>query len=127
MDSDDIDVALSDMMGVTFANFFVDYCSNVKGLKVSQVAKIESNPEQSKHLETARTRVLGHELDFVNLRSEEYSQDSRIPAKIVCHEFYAASILSAQRDIDVWNALSRCYETRYHHQCPVLQRAHEER
>lgn len=84
MDSNDIDVALSNMMGVTFAALFVDYCSKVKGLKVSQIARIESNPEQSKHLETARTTVLGRELDFVNLRSEEYSQDSRIPTHIVC-------------------------------------------
>ncbi|KZT67656.1 hypothetical protein DAEQUDRAFT_728899 [Daedalea quercina L-15889] len=80
--SHDIDVALSNMMGVTFATFFVDYCTNVKGLEVGRVARIESNPEQSKHLETARTTVLGRELDFVNLRSEEYAQNSRIPTRI---------------------------------------------
>ena len=83
MDSNDIDVALSDMMGVTFATHFVHFCSNVKELQVKEVAKISSNPEQSKHLETARTTVLGRELDFVNLRSEEYSEDSRIPTRIV--------------------------------------------
>lgn len=37
-----------------------------------------SNPEQSKHLETARMKLLDFELDLVNLRSETYS-DSRIP------------------------------------------------
>lgn len=95
MNSDDIDVALSDMMGVTFATFFVDYCSKVKGLRVSQVAKIESNPEQSKHLETARTSVLGRELDFVNLRSEEYSQNSRIPTRIVRDEIYIKCSVSS--------------------------------
>lgn len=43
------------------------------------IATIGKNPEQSKHLETARMTVLGQEVDFVNLRSETYSEDSRIP------------------------------------------------
>ena len=44
-----------------------------------QIAVIMSNPEQSKHLETARMKVAGLELDLVNLRSEEYAESSRIP------------------------------------------------
>ena len=39
---------------------------------------ILSNPEQSKHLETARLKLAGLEIDLVNLRSESYA-DSRIP------------------------------------------------
>ncbi|KAH9891118.1 hypothetical protein C8Q73DRAFT_651598 [Cubamyces lactineus] len=78
----DIDIALENMMGVPFAERFVDYCRAVKDLAVKNVAKIESNPDQSKHLETARTTVLGIELDFVNLRSEEYAEDSRIPTQV---------------------------------------------
>ncbi|OSD05776.1 hypothetical protein PYCCODRAFT_1443155 [Trametes coccinea BRFM310] len=78
----DIDIALENMMGVTFAERFVDYCRNVKNLAVKNVAKIESNPDQSKHLETARTTILGIELDFVNLRSEEYAENSRIPTQV---------------------------------------------
>lgn len=46
----------------------------------SAVAVIRANPEQSKHLETATMRVHGMWVDFVNLRAEEYSADSRIPA-----------------------------------------------
>ena len=47
---------------------------------VLQIAVILSNPEQSKHLETARMMVAGLELDLVNLRSEKYAdQTSRIP------------------------------------------------
>ncbi|TFY70082.1 hypothetical protein EVJ58_g18 [Rhodofomes roseus] len=69
-------------MGVTFATHFVNYCTNVKNVEAKEVTKIESNPEQSKHLETARTTVLGQELDFVNLRSEEYTEDSRIPTSV---------------------------------------------
>lgn len=71
------------MMGIAFAQQFVAFCT-MKGLETDKLAKIESNPERSKHLETARTTILGTELDFVNLRSEEYTEDSRIPSQIVC-------------------------------------------
>jgi hypothetical protein len=38
----------------------------------------QANPDQSKHLETANLRVLGYEIDCVNLRAETYT-DTRIP------------------------------------------------
>jgi len=31
------------------------------------------NPEKSKHLETARLKILGEWIDIVNLRAEEYT------------------------------------------------------
>jgi tRNA nucleotidyltransferase/poly(A) polymerase len=37
------------------------------------------NPEQSKHLETAVVAFQGHRLDFTHLRTELYTQNSRIP------------------------------------------------
>lgn len=80
--SNDIDVALANMMGVAFAEEFVDMVAS-KDLPVKSVATIARNPDQSKHLETARTTALGIELDFVNLRSESYADDSRIPTEIV--------------------------------------------
>ncbi|KAM7477807.1 hypothetical protein LguiA_026020 [Lonicera macranthoides] len=40
------------------------------------------NPEQSKHLETAKMHIDGIEIDFVNLRSEDYSENSRIPVVV---------------------------------------------
>ena len=70
-------------MGVSFAEQLISFCSSVKGIHVDKIAKIESNPDRSKHLETARTTILGVELDFVNLRSEEYADHSRIPTQIV--------------------------------------------
>ena len=70
------------MMGTTFAEHFVSFVSS-KNLPVKSVSTIFRNPEQSKHLETARTTVLGVELDFVNLRSESYAEDSRIPTEVV--------------------------------------------
>jgi Poly A polymerase head domain len=44
-----------------------------------RIAVIQANPEQSKHLETATFKVFGLEIDCVNLRTEEYAEDSRIP------------------------------------------------
>ena len=40
---------------------------------------IKSNSEKSKHLETAVIKLFGVFVDLVNLRSEEYAKDSRIP------------------------------------------------
>ncbi|MFW6130206.1 MAG: HD domain-containing protein, partial [Atribacterota bacterium] len=75
--SDDIDIALSGMTGQEFVNTL-----NFQDQSKSNI--IESNPEKSKHLETVKVSDLfGYEIDFVNLRSESYSEDSRIPeAKI---------------------------------------------
>lgn len=44
-----------------------------------KIAVIQANPEQSKHLETARMRIKDTWIDLVNLRSETYSQHSRVP------------------------------------------------
>lgn len=73
LDSCDIDIALDNMSGEAFATLF----SSAVG--ASSIGKIKANPEASKHLETACVRFKGIDIDFVNLRSEDYSQDSRIP------------------------------------------------
>ncbi|WFD00366.1 CCA tRNA nucleotidyltransferase [Malassezia yamatoensis] len=94
--SHDLDVSLSTLTGYTFALFLRSYLAtetfrtsqlavklselygNEKSA-MSNVGKIAANPEQSKNLETATARVFGLELDFVNLRKEEYQGKSRIP------------------------------------------------
>ncbi|KIJ21452.1 hypothetical protein PAXINDRAFT_159537 [Paxillus involutus ATCC 200175] len=81
-DCNDVDICLADMMGVPFVERFVTFLSEKKQLPVNKVTKIESNPEQSKHLETARTSLFDIDLDFVNLRSEEYAEHSRIPTEV---------------------------------------------
>ncbi|TFK57692.1 hypothetical protein OE88DRAFT_1722478 [Heliocybe sulcata] len=58
------------------------FLSSEKGIQTGKVSKVESNPDQSKHLETGKTKVFDTALEFVNLRSEEYTGDSRIPTKI---------------------------------------------
>ncbi|GAV27900.1 hypothetical protein PMKS-001368 [Pichia membranifaciens] len=47
--------------------------------KINTIHKIKKNPDKSKHLETCTTKLCGLDIDFVNLRSELYTEDSRIP------------------------------------------------
>jgi hypothetical protein len=74
----DIDIALDNLLGREFADRINDYLQ-AHGEETRHVAVIMSNPDQSKHLETARMKVRGIWIDLVNLRSEEYAQHSRIP------------------------------------------------
>jgi tRNA nucleotidyltransferase (CCA-adding enzyme) len=73
-ESDDIDIALDDMMGEPFAKLVVEHLGVSK-----HVGTILANPAASKHLETACLHLFGFHIDLVNLRSEEYSDTSRIP------------------------------------------------
>ncbi|MBA0866023.1 hypothetical protein Goshw_017325, partial [Gossypium schwendimanii] len=74
----DIDIALDNMLGSEFVDKVQEYLSTT-GEVAQGLAVIPSNPEQSKHLETARMRLFDLWIDFVNLRCEDYSEDSRIP------------------------------------------------
>jgi hypothetical protein len=74
----DIDIALDDCSGEAFATLLNEHLSKT-GQKTHSVNVIHANPDQSKHLETATVNVLGMQIDCVNLRTEEYASDSRIP------------------------------------------------
>jgi len=88
-ESDDIDIALDDMFGEDFAAmiraklFEMDVAAGKADPNDKEKGKkygvIKSNSEKSKHLETAVIRVFGESIDLVNLRSEEYGEDSRVP------------------------------------------------
>jgi hypothetical protein len=75
--SDDIDIALDNMSGEKFANLVNGYLKE-HGYETHHVGVIPSNPDQSKHLETTTVTILGRQIDFVNLRTEEYAH-TRIP------------------------------------------------
>ncbi|TIA07977.1 hypothetical protein D6C80_09476 [Aureobasidium pullulans] len=101
--SHDIDVAINKMTGFQFGLRLKEYleipgnpekyglegvASNESQSKkaesgkskiVGGLHKIEANPEKSKHLETVTTKILGLDIDLVNLRKETYSEDSRNP------------------------------------------------
>jgi tRNA nucleotidyltransferase (CCA-adding enzyme) len=106
--SQDIDTAINAMTGDAFCLKMKDYLEDEENLKrhsmrakdVGVLHKILANPEKSKHLETVTTRVFGYDLDFVNLRKEVYSEDSRNPQM----EFGTALEDAKRRDATI-NAL----------------------
>lgn len=77
-ESNDIDIALDDMFGEEFATMIRERQEEVKEGKTGY-GVIKSNNEKSKHLETAVIKVMDEFIDLVNLRSEEYGEDSRVP------------------------------------------------
>lgn len=74
----DIDIALDNMLGREFAEKFNAWLS-MNGRETHSVGVVLQNPEKSKHLETATMQVGSFWVDFVNLRAEEYTSNSRIP------------------------------------------------
>ena len=87
LQSHDVDVAINTMTGVSFCEKMQEYLKDDENMKkqslspknVRSLHKILANPDKSKHLETANTRLYDFDLDFVNLRKETYSEDSRNP------------------------------------------------
>jgi tRNA nucleotidyltransferase (CCA-adding enzyme) len=98
----DLDIAIDNMMGESFAKAFLSHLHAV-GVPASSCGVIASNPERSKHLETATMVLHGLELDFVNLRAESYAIDSRIPHKIVL-----LSLFIYHHFLGIWNTFGGC-------------------
>ena len=81
----DIDIGIDTMTGLKFGTLMKQYLEDAETKAIyeknvlGRLVKIEANPEKSKHLETATTRMLGFDIDLVNLRKETYAEDSRNP------------------------------------------------
>lgn len=78
LENHDCDIAIDRMMGQHFAERLRSFLER-RGIHSGSYGVIQANPERSKHLETATLTVYGHPIDFANLRSETYSNESRIP------------------------------------------------
>ncbi len=76
----DIDIALDNMVGKAFAELVNQYYIHL-GQQPHTVGVIQTNPDQSKHLETATMKIENTWIDFVNLRTEEYTE-TRIPTMV---------------------------------------------
>lgn len=80
--SNDIDIAINSLTGAEFVDQLHAWISANPGSYPDELRSkhtIKLNPDKSKHLETATTNLFGLDVDFVNLRSEEYSDESRVP------------------------------------------------
>ena len=111
IESHDIDTAINCMTGEAFGLRLQDFCvdeahpenresHNIGPDDIGNLHKIAKNPEKSKHLETTTVRLFGLDVDFVNLRKETYTLDSRNPQM----EFGTAEEDALRRDATV-NAL----------------------
>ncbi|ODV67085.1 hypothetical protein HYPBUDRAFT_153014 [Hyphopichia burtonii NRRL Y-1933] len=79
-ESHDIDIAINFLSGEEFASLLYDYLvEHYPELELKGLHKIKKNPEKSKHLETCTTKLYGLDIDFVNLRNEQYTSESRVP------------------------------------------------
>ena len=74
--TEDIDIALDNIKGEEIARIINDelYPGQEK------FGIVKENSDKSKHLETATMKINNKFIDFVNLRSEKYTDDSRIPS-----------------------------------------------
>ncbi|KAL8958303.1 MAG: hypothetical protein Q9183_005865 [Haloplaca sp. 2 TL-2023] len=83
--SQDIDIGIDNMTGYNFGTRLHEYLEmpNARekhsSVDLGGLATIKANPEKSKHLETVTTKLLGLDIDLVNLRKETYAADSRNP------------------------------------------------
>ncbi|KAI5861644.1 hypothetical protein GGS23DRAFT_606194 [Durotheca rogersii] len=108
IESHDIDTAINAMTGEAFALKIAEICQEpgtiekhgIEDHDVGSLHKIERNPEKSKHLETTTVKLFGYDVDFVNLRKETYTKDSRNPQM----EFGTAEEDALRRDATI-NAL----------------------
>lgn len=85
--SHDIDTAINTLTGVAFCEHMEEFINvpenvekhNIKQGDIGRLHTIAKNPEKSKHLETTTVLIFGFDVDFVNLRKETYTDDSRNP------------------------------------------------
>lgn len=106
--SHDIDTAINVMTGEAFASKICELCEKPETVEKHQITstdignlhKIAKNPDKSKHLETTTIKLFDFDVDFVNLRRETYTDDSRNPQM----EFGTAEEDALRRDATV-NAL----------------------
>ena len=106
--SHDIDTAINATTGLYFCEQMEAYFKEPENMKKHSLVEkdlgnlytVAKNPDKSKHLETASKKILGFDVDFVNLRKETYSEDSRNPQM----EFGTAEEDALRRDANI-NAL----------------------
>ncbi|KAK4166608.1 hypothetical protein QBC43DRAFT_313002 [Cladorrhinum sp. PSN259] len=108
IESHDIDTAINCMTGEEFVDRLREYADipanktlhNLQPDDVGRLHTVARNPEKSKHLATSTIKLCGLDVDFVNLRKETYTDDSRNPEV----EFGTAEEDAERRDATV-NAL----------------------
>lgn len=95
--SDDLDIVSDTLSGEKFALLVKAYQQKI-GMRKSTFGIIQSNPDQSKHLETVVIKLFGLDIDLNQLRSDSYANESRIP-QVCFPECYLQSFSKCRRRI----------------------------
>lgn len=74
--NDDIDITIDNISGQEYLKILEN---NITEEEKNVIKKIKNTNEKSASLQTATINLFGKDIDFVNLRKEVYSQNSRIP------------------------------------------------
>ncbi len=77
--SDDIDLAVDNLMGAQFARL-VNEQLVMQGMPVRSIGVIQAQPDQSKHLETATFHV--HDQAKLKIRMEEKAMKKKVEKKV---------------------------------------------
>jgi len=126
LESTDIDVGMNNITGYDFATRLFHFSKvnlDQYGLEPGEVTKIESNPENSNDLQSARMQIGGLDMDFINQRIAADSGYGRIPHMVfpaVQSTFFSAADLDSIA-LGIRNARTRCHPLRLDHQRPLLQ------
>ena len=75
----DIDITVNNMSGKEFVEQLNRWLVK-EGKQALNFGVIKENPEKSKHLETVAINIGPFSVDFCNLRTENYTESSRIPS-----------------------------------------------
>jgi tRNA nucleotidyltransferase/poly(A) polymerase len=78
--SKDIDIAVDKMSGKDFSKYLMKYADIIG--EDAKSGLIPAKPDQGKNLETAIFRIMGEDIEIVNLRDEKYIPGSRHPETI---------------------------------------------
>ncbi|KAL1841847.1 hypothetical protein VTJ49DRAFT_6524 [Mycothermus thermophilus] len=118
IESHDIDTAINVMTGEAFVDRLRQYADKPENQArhgigpddIGRLHKVARNPDKSKHLETSTIQLCGLDVDFVNLRKETYTEESRNPVV----EFGTADEDAMRRDATVnalfYNLMTGCVE-----------------
>lgn len=82
-ESSDIDFAIDDMTGAEFVKLLNEYRVQSTDDENSKFEVISYNSEETKQLDKVKVKILDTFVDVVNLRSEVYSSNSRIPQTVI--------------------------------------------
>lgn len=79
--SDDIDITIETPQGrnyITGEQLAIVLAEATEAVNFPRVSVIKTNPEKSKHIETAQVTIMGHHLEFCHLRKDDYTQCSPV-------------------------------------------------